>query len=166
MADPSSRRKLAAILSADVVGYSSLMAANEAVTVETLKFDRNIIARLVVRRGERAGHSCWATRCRSSSQVRSRGLRPPSISKKSLEGHNIELEPERRMQFRIGVRTGRCDRGGRRHDLWGWRQHRRAHGGAAEGRPAFASPPQSMTPSKASFPTASIFWASSRLVYC
>ena len=32
MADPSSRRKLAAILSADVVGYSSLMAANEAAT--------------------------------------------------------------------------------------------------------------------------------------
>jgi hypothetical protein len=32
MADPSSRRKLAAILSADVVGYSRLMAANEAAT--------------------------------------------------------------------------------------------------------------------------------------
>ncbi len=32
----SQRRKLAAILSADVVGYSRLMAANEAATVETL----------------------------------------------------------------------------------------------------------------------------------
>src|SRR6476661_3135398 len=53
MADPSSRRKLAAILSADVVGYSSLMAANEAATVETLKSYRDIIARLVVRRGGR-----------------------------------------------------------------------------------------------------------------
>ena len=30
MAEPRSRRKLAAILSADVVGYSRLMAANEA----------------------------------------------------------------------------------------------------------------------------------------
>jgi tripartite-type tricarboxylate transporter receptor subunit TctC len=47
MADPSSRRKLAAILSADVVGYSRLMAANEAATVETLKSYRDIIARLV-----------------------------------------------------------------------------------------------------------------------
>ena len=50
MADRSSRRKLAAILSADVVGYSQLMAANEAVTVETLKSYRDIIGRLVVRR--------------------------------------------------------------------------------------------------------------------
>ena len=53
MADPSSRRKLAATLSADVVGYSRLMAANEAATVETLKSYRDIIARLVVRRGGR-----------------------------------------------------------------------------------------------------------------
>jgi class 3 adenylate cyclase len=45
MSDPSSRRKLAAILSADVVGYSRLMAANEAATVETFKSYRDIIAR-------------------------------------------------------------------------------------------------------------------------
>jgi class 3 adenylate cyclase len=44
MAEPRSRRKLAAILSADVVGYSRLMAANEAATVETLKSYRDIIA--------------------------------------------------------------------------------------------------------------------------
>jgi class 3 adenylate cyclase len=36
------RRKLAAILSADVVGYSRLMAVNEAATVETLKAYRDI----------------------------------------------------------------------------------------------------------------------------
>ena len=53
MTDSSSRRKLSAILSADVVGYSRLMAANEAATVETLKSYRDIIARLVVRRGGR-----------------------------------------------------------------------------------------------------------------
>ena len=33
MADPGSRRKQAVILSADVVGYSRMMAANEAATV-------------------------------------------------------------------------------------------------------------------------------------
>jgi adenylate cyclase len=53
MADPSSRRKLAAILSADVVGYSRLMAANEGATVETIKSYRDIIARLVVRHAGR-----------------------------------------------------------------------------------------------------------------
>ena len=51
MADRSSRRKLAAILSADAVGYSRLMAADEAATVETLKSYRDIIVRLVMRRG-------------------------------------------------------------------------------------------------------------------
>jgi class 3 adenylate cyclase len=53
MAHRSSRRKLAAILSADVVGYSRLMAADEAATVETLKAYRDIITRLVVRLGGR-----------------------------------------------------------------------------------------------------------------
>jgi class 3 adenylate cyclase len=41
-------QKLAAILSSDVVGYSRLMAANEAVTIEILKSYRDIIARLEV----------------------------------------------------------------------------------------------------------------------
>jgi class 3 adenylate cyclase len=57
MACPSCRRKLAAILSADVVGYSRLMAANEGATVETLKSYRDIIARLGASRrprGQRA----------------------------------------------------------------------------------------------------------------
>ena len=53
MGQPGSRRKLAAIISAGVVGYSRLMAADEAATVETLKFYRDIIARLVTRRGGR-----------------------------------------------------------------------------------------------------------------
>jgi hypothetical protein len=60
MTDPSSRRKLAAILSADVVGYSCLMAANEAATVETLKAYRDIIIRwrLNCLSMVRAGPSC------------------------------------------------------------------------------------------------------------
>ena len=53
MAQLSSRRKLAAILCADVVGYSRLMAADEAATVSTLKSCRDIIARLIARRGGR-----------------------------------------------------------------------------------------------------------------
>jgi class 3 adenylate cyclase len=57
MADPSSRRTLAAILSADVVGYSRMMAANEAATVETLRSYRDIIGRRW--RAEEAG---WSTR--------------------------------------------------------------------------------------------------------
>ena len=105
MADPSSRRKLAAILSADVVGYSRLMAANEAATVETLKSYRDIIARLVVRRGGRVVNAPGdALLAEFPSAVEA--VQAAVEIQKSVEGHNIELEPERRMQFRIGVNLG------------------------------------------------------------
>jgi adenylate cyclase len=105
MTDPSSRRKLAAILSADVVGYSHLMAANEAATVETLKSYRDIIARLVVRRGGRVINAPGdALLAEFPSAVEA--VQAAIEIQKSLEGHNIELEPERRMQFRIGVNLG------------------------------------------------------------
>ena len=105
MTDSSSRRKLAAILSADVVGYSSLMAANEAATVETLKSYRDIIARLVVRRGGRVVNAPGdALLAEFPSAVEA--VQAAIEIQKSLEGHNIELEPERRMQFRIGVNLG------------------------------------------------------------
>jgi TolB-like protein/class 3 adenylate cyclase len=105
MADPSSRRKLTAILSADVVGYSSLMAANEAATVETLKSYRDIIARLVVRRGGRVVNAPGdALLAEFPSAVEA--VQAAIEIQKSLEGHNVELEPDRRMQFRIGVNLG------------------------------------------------------------
>ena len=105
MTDPSSRRKLTAILSADVVGYSHLMAANEAATVETLKSYRDIIARLVVRRGGRVVNAPGdALLAEFPSAVEA--VQAAIEIQKSLEGHNIELEAERRMQFRIGVNLG------------------------------------------------------------
>src|SRR4249920_2680041 len=105
MADPSSRRKLAAILSADVVGYSRLMAANEAATVETLKSYRDIIARLVVRRGGRVVNAPGdALLAEFPSAVEA--VQAAIEIQQSVEGHNIELEADRRMQFRIGVNLG------------------------------------------------------------
>ena len=105
MTDPSSRRKLAAILSADVVGYSSLMAANEAATVETLKAYRDIIARLVVRHGGRVVNAPGdALLAEFPSAVEA--VQAAIEIQKSVEAHNIELEADRRMQFRIGVNLG------------------------------------------------------------
>jgi adenylate cyclase len=105
MTDPRSRRKLTAILSADVVGYSRLMAANEAATVETLKSYRDIIARLVVRHGGRVVNAPGdALLVEFPSAVEA--VQTAVEIQKSLEGHNIDLEPERRMQFRIGVNLG------------------------------------------------------------
>ena len=150
MADPSSRRKLAAILSADVVGYSRLMAANEAATVETLKSYRDIIARLVVRRGGRVVNAPGdALLAEFPSAVEA--VQAAIEIQKSVEGHNIELEAERRMQFRIGVNLGDVieEADG---TIYGdgvniaARLEALAEGGGS------ASPPLSTTPSKASFP--------------
>src|SRR5262245_6619073 len=105
MADRSSRRKMAAILSADVVGYSRLMGANEAATVETLKSYRDIIARLVARHGGRVVNSPGdALLAEFPSAVEA--VQAAIEIQQSVEGHNIELEADRRMQFRIGVNLG------------------------------------------------------------
>ena len=101
----SQKRKLAAILSADVVGYSRLMAANEAATIQTLKAYRDIIGRLVVRHGGRVVNAPFdALLAEFPSAVEA--VQAAVEIQKSLEGHNIELEPERRMQFRLGVNLG------------------------------------------------------------
>jgi adenylate cyclase len=105
MAECSSRRKLAAILSADVVGYSQLMAANEAVTIETLKSYRDVIARLVVRHGGRVVNAPGdALLAEFPSAVEA--VQTAVEVQKSLEAHNIGLNSERPMQFRIGLNLG------------------------------------------------------------
>src|SRR6476646_2349053 len=105
MADLSIRRKLTAILSADVVGYSRLMAANEAATVQSLKSCRDIIARLVVDHGGRVVNAPGdALLAEFPSAVEA--VQTAMEIQKSVEVHNIELEPDRRMQFRIGVNLG------------------------------------------------------------
>ena len=85
MTDPCSRRKLTAILSADAVGYSRLMAADEAATVETLKAYRDIIVRLVARRGGRVVNAPGDALL-AESPVRSRRSRPPSRSSNPWKG--------------------------------------------------------------------------------
>ena len=161
MADRSSRRKLAAILSADVVGYSRLMAADEAATVETLKAYRDIIVRLVARHGGRVVNAPGdALLAEFPSAVEA--VQAAIEIQQSVEGHNIELEADRRMQFRIGVNLGDVieESDG---TIYGDGVNIAARMEAlAEGGGATASPQPSTTPSRASFPSDSIFWASTR----
>ncbi len=49
MVEERVQRRLAAILAADVVGYSRLMEADEETTLQTLKSHREIIDRLTAR---------------------------------------------------------------------------------------------------------------------
>jgi adenylate cyclase len=105
MAEPRARRKLAAILSADAVGYSRLMAADEPATVETLKQYRAIIGQIVEGHGGRVVNAPGdALLAEFPSAVEA--VQAAVEVQKSLEGRNVELGLERAMQFRIGVNLG------------------------------------------------------------
>ena len=134
MTDPSNRRrKLAAILSADAVGYSRLMAADEAATVETLK----VLSRHHCPPGgapRRPGGQC--TRRCAVGRVPECGRggpgrdRDPAIRGRAQ--HRTRSGPAHAIPH--WGQFGRCDRRVRRNDLRRRRQHRRAPGGPRRGR--------------------------------
>ena len=98
-------RKLAAILCADVYGYSRLMGRDEEATLVTLTAHRKIIDSLIEQHHGRfvnsAGDSVLAefasvveaVNCAVDIQI-------------ALKAENAKLPPERRMEFRIGVNLG------------------------------------------------------------
>ena len=106
--DPSSEgveRRLTAILSADVVGYSRLMAADDEATLRTLRACRDELTRLVAEHRGRVVDSPGdnllaelpsaldATRCAVEAQ-------------RVLRERNADAPSERRMDWRIGVHLG------------------------------------------------------------
>src|SRR5499426_4754344 len=106
MDDKSSMsRRLAAILAADIAGYSRLMGEDEATTVRDLKGHQAVILPLVGRYGGRiidtAGDGILAefpsvinaTECAIEIQT-------------IMATRNQEVRPSRRMQFRIGINLG------------------------------------------------------------
>ena len=98
-------RRLAAILSADVVGYSRLIAEDEAATVRTLSDYREEIGLLVRQHRGRvvdtAGDSLLAEFPAATEAV-SCAIEIQG----SLGVRNAALTPERRMEFRIGIHLG------------------------------------------------------------
>jgi class 3 adenylate cyclase len=98
-------RKLAAILSADVVGYSRLMQADEQATLDTLKSSRTVIAGHIERhRGRVVNAPGDAILAAFPSAVEA--VRCAVEIQQDLQERNIALSPERRMQYRIGVNLG------------------------------------------------------------
>ena len=98
-------RRLAAILAADVVGYSRLMEADEEATVSTLSSYREIIEELVATHHGRvfggAGDSVIAE---FASPVEA--VRCAVDIQRELEARNVDLPEDRRMRLRIGVNLG------------------------------------------------------------
>ena len=102
---PPITRRLAAILAADVAGYSRLMAADEEATLRTLDAYRRTISDLISEHAGRifgsAGNSVIAE---FSSAVQA--VRAAVAIQRALHRHNADLPGERRMEFRIGVNLG------------------------------------------------------------
>ncbi len=98
-------RRLAAILAADVVGYSRLMGEDEEGTLATLNACRQVIDGLVNDHLGRvfggAGDSVIAEFASPVEAVRC-GVE----IQQELKTRNAELPEDRRMQFRIGVNLG------------------------------------------------------------
>src|ERR1700731_4608341 len=105
MAEERMERRLSAILAADIAGYSALMGADEARTVRDLKGHQSVvfpmIGEFIGRIIDTAGDGILAefpsvvnaVKCALAIQSR-------------MAERNAAIEPERRMQFRVGLNIG------------------------------------------------------------
>jgi adenylate cyclase len=105
MAEERAKRKLSGILSADAVGYSSLMQEDEASTIRNLEESKRLMSELIEQFKGRVvdapgdnllaefGSVVDATECAIKIQ-------------QELKTKNAELPDDRKMQFRIGVNLG------------------------------------------------------------
>jgi class 3 adenylate cyclase/pimeloyl-ACP methyl ester carboxylesterase len=98
-------RKLAAILAADIAGYSALMGADEARTVSDLKGHQAAVLPMVGDFGGRiidtAGDGIMAE---FGSVINA--VECAVAIQRTMRQRNAAIEPERRMQYRIGINLG------------------------------------------------------------
>jgi class 3 adenylate cyclase/Ca2+-binding EF-hand superfamily protein len=105
MTTPGFKRKLSAVLMADVVGYSRLMGEDEAATLETLNAYHGVMADLINQhRGRIVDAPGDAVLAEFSSVVDA--VQCAVSIQKELEARNAELPDNRRMQLRIGINLG------------------------------------------------------------
>lgn len=105
MAKPDLRRKLTAILSADVKGYSRLMGDNEEATVLTITTYREVIATLVEKHRGRVVDSPGDNVMAEFASVVDAVNSAVEIQEE-LKARNDDLTESRRMHFRIGINLG------------------------------------------------------------
>ena len=104
--DPKAfHRKLAAILSADVTGYSRLMQDDEAATVTTLESHKQAFFDLIKQHRGRVVDSPGDNLLAEFASVVD-AVQCAVAVQKELQARNAELPENRRMLFRIGVNLG------------------------------------------------------------
>ncbi|MCH9047004.1 MAG: adenylate/guanylate cyclase domain-containing protein [SAR324 cluster bacterium] len=105
MAASDVQRKLAAILSADVQGYSRLMGEDEAATIEALTASREVFSSYIEQyRGRVVNAPGDSILADFASVVDAVGCAVEI--QRELAERNAELPDDRRMDFRIGINLG------------------------------------------------------------
>ena len=99
------KRKLTAILNADVKGYSRLMGEDEVATVRTLKAYREAMSTLIQKHRGRVVDSPGDNLLAEFASVVDAVECAVEIQR-ALKVRNAELPENRRMEFRIGVNLG------------------------------------------------------------
>jgi len=99
------KRKLTAILSADAVGYSRLMAEDEADTVKTLATYREVMTSLIKQHRGRVVDSPGDNLLAEFSSVVD-AVQCAVAVQNEFQTRNAELAENRRMEFRIGINLG------------------------------------------------------------
>ena len=105
MATEDFKRKLTAILSADVKGYSRLMGEDDQATVRTIKAYREVITEVVQKHRGRVVDSPGDNILAEFASVIEAVGSAVEIQEE-LRIRNAELPEDRRMEFRIGVNLG------------------------------------------------------------
>jgi adenylate cyclase len=105
MAEEGFKRKLTAILSADAVGYSRLMAEDEASTVKTMASYREIMSSLITQHRGRVVDSPGDNVLAEFSSVVD-AVQCAVAVQNEFQTRNAELPKNRRMEFRIGINLG------------------------------------------------------------
>jgi adenylate cyclase len=105
MVEERAKRKLTAILSADVKGYSRLMGDNETDTVKTLTAYRKIMEELVQQHHGRVVDSPGDNLLAEFASVVD-AVESAIEIQRQLKAKNAEIPEKRRMEFRIGINLG------------------------------------------------------------
>jgi adenylate cyclase len=99
------KRKLTAILSADVKGYSRLMGADEVGTIRILQTYRGVISDLIQKKGGRVVDSPGDNTLAEFASVVD-ALESAVEIQRELKVRNADRSESRRMEFRIGINLG------------------------------------------------------------
>ena len=105
MAEEGFKRKLTAILSADVEGYSRLMSEDEGATVRMLTTYREVMTTLIQQHNGKVLDSTGDNLLAEFASVVDAVQCAVSVQKE-IQSRNAELSENRRMQFRIGINLG------------------------------------------------------------